>query len=607
MKPSPMSFLRTALAAAGLVCAAVPGADAEPAPAGDTSAAVETDARPARIARLIRDLGDAKFAVRRQAAAELRTIGHPAAAALRAAAQSDDPEVATSARALYREARWGITPAWPADLARAVLHYDEGDAEQRTALIARTAETVKADAIPFLLSCLEADDEAEARAVVEALARCGDDAMAEGLAAQLREPRNDGQARAAAWAHLRRKQPVDALKALSVVRGEIPQRQEAVELAIKELVERVRAKELEPLAAQAEALARLVPDEARFLYLQAVALGQMRKTEEANALAARALKLHPDREGPHFAAGEMLGDLGLGVLARREWEALLAIAPEGEVYDINAHLRLGQLAERNRRYGTAAAHLEKALTLFRGKRAGGGGGGYGLVGMKEAELEQKIAGLRARGDAAEAPADGPSLALQVTMQVKDGREQELEAARRTAQGTLSIHVQPAGFRLLDLKECRLEYRRETEEIAVLLHDAPAGKAHPCPLGTKPARLLVTSLDCVYLFEVDPVAGTVTPAGRFEYDYEIRITADERLRAFQGRDIKIGEQTVTWAELQAGVKVDFLPPFLEIRLEGPGANGERAQMDFKLPTDRAAAEREHPAPAPAAPPPETPGD
>lgn len=71
--------------------------------AQDQGQGAPTESTEARIARLVRELGDSSFDKRSAAQKELEQIGRPAVGALEKAAQSEDPEVATrAAEALAR-------------------------------------------------------------------------------------------------------------------------------------------------------------------------------------------------------------------------------------------------------------------------------------------------------------------------------------------------------------------------------------------------------------------------------------------------------------------------------------------------------------------------
>ncbi len=61
------------------------------------------DDQAKRIEQLVRELGSENFDVREKATAELRKIGKPATAALKKAAQSDDPEIRLRAKQLLEE------------------------------------------------------------------------------------------------------------------------------------------------------------------------------------------------------------------------------------------------------------------------------------------------------------------------------------------------------------------------------------------------------------------------------------------------------------------------------------------------------------------------
>lgn len=81
--------------ALGLVLAGAPNLFAQDANKGGNGAPAETT--EARIARLVRELGDSSFEKRSAAQKELEQIGRPAVSALEKAAKSEDPEVSTRA------------------------------------------------------------------------------------------------------------------------------------------------------------------------------------------------------------------------------------------------------------------------------------------------------------------------------------------------------------------------------------------------------------------------------------------------------------------------------------------------------------------------------
>lgn len=582
-----MIVLIVVMCLAGFVLPAGGAGDREKAASDSVAPGAPDRALGQTIETLVRDLGDRRYAVRQKAADGLRRIGYPAVAALEKAAQSDDPEVADTALAILKDARLGITPAWPRTLADDARRYRLLGAAERSALVHQVIAGVKEEAMPFLLFLLDSGTSADGKSVNDALAKADNARIAERLAAALKEPRNEWQARAAAWAFLKLDQPKEALRVLAACRLDGgPEASRVIEKAIETLRRLIRDHEPEKAATMAREFAASAPTEARFLYLQGAALRRQGKDPEARELEDKAVQLHPAEEGPHYTAGDLLVDLGLDEVSAREWNAILKIPPAGDVYDINAYLRLGQIAQRGGRPGDAAGHFESALKLYRQRKAGGHGG-YGIAGLTEDQLEALIGRLRqdGGGGAGEGPIvageRGKQISVKISPVVKNDRGKDLDAATKACAAFLSVNVEPAGFRLLDLKECRLSYDREKEEIAVLLNNAPAGKPLRHPAGTRKTRVAVTSLDCTYIYEVDPGSGEVKAVDRFEKDYRIRIVPDDGLKAFKGSDLKIGESTVSWEELLKGTTIDYLPPVLEIRMEGPGTNAAPEILTFTI--------------------------
>jgi len=556
--------------------------------ARDTAASKTKDSSlDQQIEKLIRELGDKRYAVRKNAADELRKIGFPAVSALEKASQSDDPEVADTAISILKDARLGVSPAWPKKLADDVRRYNVLSAAERNTLIDQVISEMKGDSVPFLLSRLDAGNSAEGQSIYDALKKADNGRIADRLVEALKNPKNEPEGRAAAWAYLYQKKPQEALRVLVAcnISGDI--RHSVIEKAVETIRDLIKDNELDKAAKTGGEFALVAPSEARFLYLQAAALRKLDKEKDAVELEDKALKLNPNEESPHFSAGEMLMGLGLDTVSIREWEAILKIPPVDDVYDINAYLRLAQIAVRSHHNEEAAKHYEEALRLYRKNKAGGHGG-YGMVGMTEDQLEALINRLRQAGNQ-----DGPmttgekgkQISIELTSIVKDGKEKELNENLKSCKTFLSANVQPFGFRLLDLKECTLKYDRKKEEISILLNNSDACKPQHHPAGDKKAKIAVTSLDCTYIYEVDPESTEVKLLERFEENYKFKIIPDESLKDFKGSDIKIGEKTYPWTDFLKGTDIDYLPPELEISMEGPGTDNKPEILKFKIKINR----------------------
>lgn len=539
-----------------------------------------------RIEVSIRELGDRSFTVRQRAASELRKIGYTAIAALEAAARSDDPEVASTASSILKDARLGVSATWPESIVQEIRKYDVLGAGARDSLIRRIVSEVKADAVPFLLVRLSSGDNVDGQSVCRALKESNDNGIAGRLVKKLKEPRNEWQARALAWAYQCQKQPQEALRVLVACRVEGEPRQSVIEQAVVDLCSKFKKKEFDEVAKVARDFAQAAPAEARFLYLHAAALRGLNREKEAVEFEGQARKLNTKEEAPHYVTGEMLLDLGLDDLSTMEWAAILKIDPVGDVYDINAWMRLGQIAARGRRNIEAARCYEAGLNLYR-KRKAGGHGGYGMIGISEEGLDALIIKLRADGGAAGgmvAGQRGMQIRLHIQTVVKNGKQKELLMALASSQASMVVTTEPLGIRVLDLKEGRLAYDKKTENISILLNGSDACKPRHCPLVGKKTKVAVVELDCVYIFEIDPDSGEVNKSEKFEKDYEVTIKPDENLSGYKGIDLKIGDKMYLWMDLLKGTIVDYLPPVLELRMEGPGDAGSPECINFRIPLD-----------------------
>jgi len=354
------------------------------APAGGTT----------NIAALVRRLGAGSYQERQAARNALREIGAPATAALERAAESGDPEVALSARDLLWYIRHGVRTAWPADLRRRARVYDTLSAAEQNAFLDRLVAGVGREAVPFLLKLLEEGTAAEAEtaaAHVQVLAREYD--LWEDLTRRLKEPANPYEARVLAFAC----QAVGSLSNIVAVLAnrhlEENLRSPLTGAAVARLREDIEHGRNEAVVAATEQLAAVAPDEARFPYLGAVAALELGRRETARKLQTAALGLSPAAESPHYVAGEMLMDMGRFAWAEQEWLAILEIPPAGDVYDMNAYLRLAAIFARRHQHDRAADAYQAVLDLYAAARRAGGSG-YGIVGADEDGLAKRVARQR---------------------------------------------------------------------------------------------------------------------------------------------------------------------------------------------------------------------
>ena len=378
----------------------------------------------------------------------------------------------------------------------------------------------------------------------------------------------------------RARQLIAELDRLAAIEADPKVRQKRVEDGMKELRELWKQKNWKTLDARARAITAKVKDEARFLYLHAGALEHLAKADEAAALRKRALALNPNDETPHYHAADMLGDLGHDDLAEAEWRRILEIPPDGDVYDLNAWLRLGQLKARAKQFAEAADWLEKGLAAYRKAREKGRG--MGLAGASEADLEKQIVQLRRQ-----AKDDDKDLHVHIEMTVKDGKHDELRRELAKVFATLTINVQPRELRIFDLKQVALRYDAEKQTLAPFLNGSACCKPVAMPIKSDTARVAVRSLDCYYIYEVNATGGDAKQTARYEIDYTVRVAPGKRLRDWKNMTASINGKKRDWDKLQQGEAFDWLPEQFEIEVTGTGVDDKSERATLKMPLNEPA--------------------
>ncbi|MCC5848213.1 MAG: tetratricopeptide repeat protein [Verrucomicrobia bacterium] len=353
----------------------------------------------------------------------------------------------------------------------------------------------------------------------------------------------------------------------------------ATDLIIDHLKSLFRDQRYQELKDRAAASAERAPHEARFLYLKATGAGFMQEEELAHDLCQQAFALNPDDEVAHYLAAELLRELNQVRLAIREYHHVLETPPDKSVYDINAYLRLGSLYERTEEYKKAAFALQSALALYEDGRKEGNRA-MGLVGNTVEGLQDKIRELQAQaiaGEMGETP-----FRVRVETVVKDGREEELAAARRESDLVMSMSVQPHGLRLFEKAPATVAYDAEQNQIQVLLNDRPIQAGVAYKLKPDRNRIQIHTLDRVYFFELDADTGQGRKVDSFALDYLLKITPNEQTAALKDPELLLDETPVSWEELEQGIHYDFLPKKINFSLSGKNANGivYKAEAEFE---------------------------
>lgn len=536
------------------------------------------------VDNLVRDLGSERYDQREAATKALRQIGSPAMPALEKAAESDDPEVAVRARKLLLDLRLGITPDWPAELALQARHVERIDEQERYTFYNRLAVELKDKAIVFLVNRLKSSPR-DAELAANSLRRMESEDFYRRMIELIGEPGGPIEERVVSYAKARLSRKPEC----SVDVPAAAAARQALEDGVKQACKLLAARQHKEAAELCAKLAKDAPADARPLYLHAEALTALEKDAEGEALRKAASALNPDSEAPHYAAGQLLMDLGRRRLAAGEWQAILAIPPEATVYDVNACLRLSSIYEASGLFLKAAESLAHAIDLL--AKASEGGKEYALLGGTKDELAAQLSRLRnqaerypaAEGDGIEDEIEDKELRLDLSVVFKDATQEQFQREMENVAAVVNVTFQPAGLRIFDVAPASLTYDSQKKQAAVTLNGTRCGEWFPLEVRGEKARVAVASLDGVYIFEVDAASGKAKNAARFEKDYSIKFQPGLKLAGLSDVVVMINDKRCNWEKLlQDGIAFDVLPDVLSISLEGTTPTGRRISIKKELP-------------------------
>jgi len=523
-------------------------------------------------------LGAPAFADREAASRALAEIGAPARPALETAAKSADPEVRARARDLLANLRYGITTNTPPAMAALIKRYPTLSLPAQQDALSSLASGLKADAVPFFLYRAALGDDVEGRKIVEQMLLMKDTNAWRQVIAGIPRPSNPSQASLLAQACLAIGTMKDMSEAMKSTLLPRPSGRGLAEMALKRLCAADGGSAAERAEA-AESLATTFAD-ARFLYVSVAALKELGKDAEASQAAVKALEMNPEIEAPHFMAANLLEQLSLPELALKEWEKILAIPPQDDVYDINAWMRIGRLLSESDP-GKAADIYERGLAAYRKAKARHGHG-VGILGGSEADIEKKIRILRGEEDPADANPEPSPYALDLEMEatLAAGKEEDLAAARKASDGSLTMNVQPEGVRLFEeVPNTELRYDAKERAFNVLMNGGTCAQSMPFEARKKSLVVELQALDWIYFFAVDTETGKSQLTTKFQYDYVLKLKPGPGFKDWKDVVIRQGDKACDWGKAGEGIVLDYLPSTLQIQIEGTPPDGERKKLTY----------------------------
>ena len=593
MKVSVAGILVVALLFAA---AAAPGKDAAPVPDGrDISLSV-------LIERLVAGLGSKRYDERESAELALSRIGARALPALEKAAASKRPEVRFRAKRLLSDARLGLGPDWPSEIALRARHYKRTSEEERRRLLDFMALRLREKGAPFMAALLKERDK-DADAVLGNLARLDDANLALRLTEALRNPVTRDEYVALALSLARIGRTLDALRALS--RADIVKRRrdQDVETRTRRLLARLREKEFDAVAEQAKRLAESNPRDAEYLYVHAEALAGLGRKDDAAKARRMALALNPRSKDRHVAAARMLLDLGKWSLAQKEWDRTLNIAPKNGPLDFCAHIGQARALAEKGKYAEAAKRLGTAFDLLPCARAAMGSAGGEAPGAAVAVARTLRLLMVAMPPLAKHPLEmdprldpKPERALRVAVKAefRGGQVEDMALAMAGVEASFVVRVNPDGLRLFDIAPVTIKYDAAGKRLLLELYGSPLAQLKPFTAKGGKSRFDVRCGDCNYVFELDKAGGDAGKVARTDTDYDVTLRPLSWMAKLEDVRVCINGRFYTWQALQEGVKMDTLPDSLRVEMEGRRPSGKRLRLKFEILIEK-------PAPPPPPPP------
>lgn len=371
----------------------------------------------ARLKALIEQLGDADFAARERAQADLAQLGLEAFDALHAAQSHHVPEIALRARYLVRSmnVRWYSESDGP-EVVRILKDYGDLSEGERRNRMERLAALENRQGFTALvrLSRYETNDPLAKYAALKILEAPPpiDDAAKAALAKSIREIVGTSKRAAATWLALYARSladPASALadwdQAIQVEHATLAKNPERTTREIVRDLYRYQVETLKRLARNDEAIAvirrtftliegspdhvleivdwlmqmkawpvvlevtekfdKTVEDNAELLYRQAETYLKLGQNEKAEEIAKKALALRPENLDEHVVIGFALEEKrGLHAWAEREYREVMKAATAGGVADFKARFRLSELLHDQAQELPAAETLKPVCDLM---------------------------------------------------------------------------------------------------------------------------------------------------------------------------------------------------------------------------------------------------
>lgn len=90
-----------------------------------------------------------------------------------------------------------------------------------------------------------------------------------------------------------------------------------------------------------------------------------------------------------------------------------------------------------------------------------------------------------------------------------------------------------------------------------------------------------TLDCCYIFKIDPTTGQTEKIARYEKDYTITLQPGARVSALTDVEAMINGKRYDWDDLLKGVPFDYLPEKFDAEITGFTPSKKRETFPLKM--------------------------
>ncbi len=524
---------------------------------------------PERIRKLVEMLGAGSYRAREKATRALTDTGKEAEPALEAACFHPDPEVRMRAGEIIESIHWYVEPELKKRIWPAFRDYKSQDEKGRKKTIDLIVKQEAGESIPVLVAIMEYDLSEQVRR--HAYTRVRGLRLWDKIIGECERREVEGL-----WSlrlmceHYRKDIKKNAAKLLSAYRKILAVKKDDVDsvlgLGVVYCTQRKFNEALRELGPRDKALG----SDARYLSLVAVAYAGLEKKEEKARLERRVHELKLG-EGTLYRDATFLQESGFTAYAIALWKKIIEVPPQASVYDSNAHIRLAGIFEERHSFAAAAHHYQRGLEVAVA-------GGFGIVGGTNE-------GLKAKAREMELWAIAES-SVNVTVSFKQGTAEDyrhMKAQMRRKDRSVSLNVQPDGFRLFEEAGASVRFDAESGMLGVYLNDTPAGNPARLPFdeGEDEATILINQLDMAYFYSVKK-SGECRLLKKFERDYVVKTDLTPLTELFKDISVSHGETHYAIEQLAGkGIALDWFPEKLTIHMEmkDPKGRGYKAEISM----------------------------